>query len=228
MKLITVDNPKTRKGESEGYLTGILHLAHHKTSGYNVCPWASEACSNECLDWEGRGGMPVAKSARVRRTKLYFENPIEFYKMLYSDLEKLQKKANKLGLKVAFRPNGTSDIPKLAIQLAKDFPSIQFYDYTKGYKTLLRDDIPSNYYLTFSYSEINLKESKLALANGYNVAVPMEYLTSTLWGYPVIDGDKTDLRFTDPNPVVVGLTPKGGIDTDKGFKLTAEMLAQWA
>jgi len=30
-----------------------------------------------------------------------------------------------------------------------------------------------------------------------------------LWGHPVIDGDKHDLRFLDPRGVIVGLTPKG-------------------
>ena len=36
--------------------------------------------------------------------------------------------------------------------------------------------------------------------------------------YPVIDGDQTDLRFTDPKRVVVGLYAKGAAKTDtSGF-----------
>ena len=42
MHYLTIDNAKTIKGESEGYLTGILYLAPHTLAGGpNVCPHAT-------------------------------------------------------------------------------------------------------------------------------------------------------------------------------------------
>ena len=56
MKLLSVGNPKTLKGESVGYLTFILHLAPASLSGYNTCPKATEGCKAACLNTAGRGG----------------------------------------------------------------------------------------------------------------------------------------------------------------------------
>jgi len=52
------------------------------------------------------------------------------------------------------------------------------------------------------------------LDNGGNIAVVFdtkkgEELPLFFWGRPVVDGDKTDLRFLDANNVVVGLRSKG-------------------
>ena len=52
------------------------------------------------------------------------------------------------------------------------------------------------------------------LNNGGNIAVIFdtkkgEELPLFFWGRPVVDGDKTDLRFLDANNVVVGLRSKG-------------------
>ncbi len=52
------------------------------------------------------------------------------------------------------------------------------------------------------------------LNNGGNIAVVFdtkkgEELPTSFWSRPVVDGDKTDLRFLDANNVVVGLRSKG-------------------
>jgi len=51
--LLTIENAKTVKGESLGYLTGILYLAPSTESvqygGGNLCPMASAGCINGCL-----------------------------------------------------------------------------------------------------------------------------------------------------------------------------------
>jgi len=219
MKLLTEaqSNPKTAKGIAKGYLTAILHLAHAKTSGYNVCFWASPKCIKGCLDHKGRGNMPLTKTARVKRTRFYFEQREAFEAQLYAEILKHIAKAERKGLIPCFRLNGTSDLPELAIETARKFPNVQFYDYTKGLRTLLRDDLPANYHLTFSRSETNERECRIALANGFNVAVIFENLPETFWGYPVADGDETDLRFLDPKNVIIGLTPKGLVE--EGFQV---------
>lgn len=208
-ELLTTSNPKTIKGLKKGFITAILHLSPSTKSGRNVCPFASPECIGLCLDEAGRGHTPVVQAARLRRTKMYFEQPEAFDALLTKEIEKFINYANKKDLIPTIRLNGTSDIPKLAIKFAKKFPDIQFYDYTKSIDTMNREDLPPNYHLTFSRSELNDSQAKAVLANGQNVAVVFDKRPKTYWGYPVIDGDETDLRFLDPSPVVVGLTFKG-------------------
>ena len=96
------------------------------------------------------------------------------------------------------------------------FPDVQFYDYTKHSN---RKNIPSNYHLTFSRAEDNDEDIKQALKNGLNIAVVFEkFLPETFMGLPVIDGDKNDLRFLDPDNSIVGLVAKGKAKKDEtGF-----------
>jgi hypothetical protein len=98
------------------------------------------------------------------------------------------------------------------MQLSREFPNVQFYDYTKLPKPYLRTR--DNYSITFSYSGENLAESLDALAHGVNVAVVFNTKKGAelpeFWnGYRVIDGDMHDLRFLDARGVVVGLRAKG-------------------
>ena len=88
------------------------------------------------------------------------------------------------------------------------FPEVQFVEYTKDFKRLGK--AAPNVHQTFSFSGENHSACDAALAAGHNVAVVFgNGLPKTWQGYPVIDGDKHDLRHLDPKGVVVGLTPKG-------------------
>ena len=89
-----------------------------------------------------------------------------------------------------------------------------WYDYTKNpFRTT-----PKNYYLTFSRAECNDDNVQIAIERGLNVAVVFENLPKKFMGRKVINGDKTDLRFTDPKNVIVGLIPKGDAKKDtSGF-----------
>jgi hypothetical protein len=63
------------------------------------------------------------------------------------------------------------------------------------------------------------------LAAGGNVAVVFRSppLPATWNGYPVVDGDQTDLRFLDGTNVVVGLKAKGTAKNDStGFVVGVE------
>ncbi|MFN6965164.1 MAG: hypothetical protein ACK4S4_15570 [Pyrinomonadaceae bacterium] len=210
MKLLTVNNPKAQKSQNFGYLTGILHLLPHKLSGRNVCPKASAGCRAACLNLSGKGRFSKVQNTRLRRTLMYFNHREAFLAHLRSDIYELRFLADELGLKPTVRINGTSDLPALAIRMAEEFPGIQFYDYTKITKTILRDDLPPNYSLTFSRSETNERDAFKVLDAGRNVSVVFDPVLPPTWhGYPVIDGDRHDLRFLDPENVVVGLHPKG-------------------
>lgn len=207
------------------YLTGMLYLAPGNKSGYEVCPARSEGCTKGCLYTSGMGDAAHVRASRIRKTKLFFENQEEFMGMLLRDLIRLIDQAYKRGRLPAVRLNGTSDIKweTVSIKHPADnkrynnimelFPEIQFYDYTKipG-----RNWLPSNYHLTFSLAEDNLTHAKRALKRGRNVSAvfPTKKFPETFLGYRVIDGDKHDLRFLDPSPVIVGVHAKADAKND--------------
>jgi hypothetical protein len=115
--------------------------------------------------------------------------------------------------------NGTSDlaVESLFAGILAEFPNVVFYDYTKSARRMnayLDGAFPANYSLTFSRSETNGTETAAIMARGGNVAVPFttkrgEAFPATWNGVRIIDGDVSDLRFTDPHGVVVGLRAKG-------------------
>ncbi len=213
MKLLSVESDaKTIKGSAQGYLTGILYLApaDEAQTGFNLCPMATSECRAACLYGAGMAQVfPAIKRARIQKTRDYIANPKAFVEQLRSDIRALIALAADRKMVPAVRINGTSDIPKLAQRLAREFPSVQFYDYTKIPRAWERS--LSNYHLTFSFSGSNLAESLDALAHGLNVAVvfPTSSFPTSWHGFPVVNGDASDLRFRDPKGVIVGLKAKG-------------------
>jgi hypothetical protein len=225
MALLTVGNPKLLKGQKKGYLSSVLHLAPADLSGKNTCPKATAGCKAACLNTAGRGGIfkkgettNTIQQARIRKTKMFFENRNTFMLDLVKEIQATIKKAEKQGLIPVFRLNGTSDIAweKYSLPNGKNifqnFPEVQFYDYTKilGRKV---SHIP-NYHLTFSKADGNDMDVRLAASNGMNIAAVFKELPETYIGRPVINGDETDLRFLDPKGVIVGLKAKGKAKKD--------------
>ena len=218
---------KTRKSlAAGGYVGAILYLTPERESGLaNLCPFASKGCKAGCLYTAGHGVMALVQAGRLRKTKLWVNNKPLFFQTLFEELCALQKQADQKGLKAFVRLNGTSDInwtnyrPYQGKTVFQAFPDIQFYDYTKDIRKALSNRV-DNYHITFSQSESNRADVLKALQAGINVAVvfrkalPKEYL-----GRPVLDGDKTDLRFEEGRQgVIVGLTAKGKAKKDKtGF-----------
>ncbi len=213
---------KTRKGESRGYLTGILYLAPSDISGRNVCPFASPACHAACLYSAGRGAFSNVQRSRIEKTKAYFANKALFLSTLGDNISALIAKSTKESMRPAVRLNGTSDIAWERSGLMDQFPAVPFYDYTKNplrFAQFLAGKLPKNYRLTFSRSETNEAQCLEFLAKGGNVSVVFRKSLPATWnGYPVVNGDETDLRFLDPRGVVVGLVAKGKAKADvSGF-----------
>jgi hypothetical protein len=166
------------------------------------------------------------QQARIRKTQMFYEERAGFMEWLVADIELAVKQSKRLGLKPVFRLNGTSDISWEKYPVVRNgftynnifaaFTELTFYDYTK---ILGRKVVNSNYPLTFSAADGNDSDVYRAIAEGYNVAVvfgikkgspmPESYL-----GRPVFNGDDSDLRFLDPQGVVVGLYAKGKAKKD--------------
>jgi hypothetical protein len=226
--ILTTSNDKTLKSLAMGYMTYGIHFAHSDLSGFDVCADASEGCKLACLDFAGRGQQGNVKEARIKKTKEFFANIPAFMENLFSEIEKAIKYCAKKSLLPVFRLNLTSDVKWERIKhngktVFEQFPSVQFYDYTKSFSRLSHG-IP-NYNLTFSRSEtaLNHVHCALALQAGHNVAAVFSTkkgfdLPSEYKGKKVVDGDKHDLRFLDPKGVIVGLRAKGPARQDQsGF-----------
>lgn len=218
---------KTIKGEKYGYLTGILYLSPADLSGVNLCSMAEKAgCKFGCLNMAGRGQFNSVQLARLNKTKYFLEDQAGFMLDLVKDIHKLQRKAEKFGLIPVVRLNGTSDIRWESIPLLGSanifevFPEVQFMDYTKIPN---RKNIPSNYDLTFSFSGADTfkKYNKQAINSGKRMAVVFrtaEEIPEYFEGMQVVNGDESDLRFLDPQGVVVALYAKGRARKDSsGF-----------
>ena len=213
-KLLSTANPKIQKGTKMGYLSFILHLAPSTLSGKNTCPKATKGCIAACLNTAGRGGMfkkgentNMIQKARIRKTELFFNDRATFMEQLEADIRKGIKMAATLGLKPAFRLNGTSDLSVEKWGIIEKFPTVQFYDYTKvlGRKV---SHLP-NYHLTFSKADGNDADVAKALELGMNVAAVYDELPQGMFS-----ADETDLRFLDPKVGMIGLKAKGRAKKD--------------
>lgn len=219
---------KTIKGETLGFLTGILYLAPATTTKWNTCSMAKTAkCDVACLFTAGRGAFSSVALARINKTTWFFTERDSFMQQLVVDIAKLVKKANKQGLKPLVRLNGTSDIRWETVgftdvngieyvNIFAAFPEVQFYDYTKDAN---RKDLPSNYDITFSYSGVEGFQPFVtkALLNNMRMAVVFrkeQDIPQSFMGIPVVSGDKSDVRHLDDDGVIVGLYAKGKAKLD--------------
>ena len=214
-------NAKTKKNQRP---TKILYLHPSKIEGKEMCPFASEGCRMSCLNTAGRGAMQSVQDARIRRTKQYVLNRVEFF-------DKIQKEINGFAKwhkrEVAVRLNGTSDQPLvesiIVAQMRHIEPNVVFYDYTKNHKKAGIRLLPSGhtYVVAFSYSEKEGSESQAldVLEGGGISAIVFDELPKTWHGYPVVNGDERDDLMVDiEGPAVLGLVAKGKAKHDtSGF-----------
>ena len=212
-------DPKTVKGEKKGFKTFIMYLTaatgarirdvHGKL--VDMCKFRTENCTAGCLGLDGMGSMDSVRDARANKTRFFYHDEDKFLAKLDKELATQKRAQRAAGFNFAVRLNGTSDVLWEKKGIMEKHPDVQFYDYTK-YPSVLRKNLPKNYHMTYSYT--GLEESKAFSRTwnerGVNTAVvfadgmPAEFL-----GRPVIDGDATDLRFLDPQGVIVGLHTKG-------------------
>jgi len=225
MKLLGIGtNAKTVKSDKGGeYLTAIMYLAPQTQNSkkLNVCPKATDGCAKACLYTAGRGQQHQVQEARIRKTDWFLTDRKAFLLQLNKELHAFSKRCFKLGVKGCVRLNGTSDLNwGKWIEMSTVFPELQFYDYTKVLSYIVNNK-HSNYHLTYSRNESHSLAQELLALKIANLAVvfstpelPKEYL-----GYPVLNGDKDDLRFLDGDKgSVVGLYAKGAAKKDtSGF-----------
>ena len=234
-------DPKTVKSLLDGILTGIFYGTPANGSGeWNDCPFASLGCAMACLNHSGHGGIGLdtallnrVQIARLKRSAFFHTQRSEFWKMLIRDINKLAKRAKKLGLAPAVRLNGTTDTKwesqpvvidgvKIAGNIMELFPDVMFYDYTAWpYMKRPNESLPGNYHLTFSRKENNEDQISQNIANGRNVTVVVDIKSTdkttplpTAWrGIPTYSADKSDYRPFDPTGRILILRYKAAKST---------------
>ena len=196
----------------------------------NLCQFSSAGCRKDCLFTAGRASFtPSIIKARIARTRFLLKDRQAFLLQLRKEIDALVRQAKREKLIPCVRLNGTSDLFWLGAQLAAEYPTIQFYDYSKNPHVFSRPR-PANYHLTFSRSEDNERQALSILANGQRANVAVVFDSKTLpthWnGYPVVSGDTHDLRFLDRKGVVIGLYAKGKAKKDSvsGFVVPVSSL----
>lgn len=172
-----------------------------------------ETCRRVCVVGESaRGRWESIRLARLVRAILLQRDPGAFLAIVRRDL------AREAGAgRSAFRPNANSDIrweivaPELADYAAA--VGMAQYDYTKRRARV--GFVQPNYRTTYSATRAT-REATVRSIIGRGDTVTMVFPTvgkgnvPTVWrGIPVINGDVTDNRFTDPRGVIVGLSAKG-------------------
>lgn len=219
--LLSTANTKIKKGEKLGYKTYGLSLSPAGKSGKQFCPHRSQGCEFACLDESGMGIFANVQAARLAKSHWFINDRAGFLAQLNKELTNANKYGERKGKKVACRPNVLSDLPWHKLIDMESFPAIQFYDYTPNLDRMmefLAGKLPANYHLTFSRKENNQHRVVAVLHSGGNVAAVFDKLPATYLGFPVINGDETDLRFLDPKGCVVGLLAKGKAKHDaSGF-----------
>lgn len=209
------------------YVTKSLSFAPHKASGFNVCASASHACITDCLYTAGFAQIHprTIQPARIAKTRFFKLYPSEFRSRLEKELTDSVRTIERKGAILAIRLNVLSDViwEKECPGIFDAFPTVQFYDYTKHYLRMIRylnGELPPNLHLTFSWSGTNKDKCIDIISRKGNVAVPFHVpkgtkLPETFLGYPVVNGDETDLRFLDPSPShIIGLKAKGKARAD--------------
>jgi len=200
----------------------------------DICPRATPGCKAGCVT---RGGLaqafPNITASRRLKNHAFRMDPERYLRQLADQLVSIVEQTQREDI---WRGNIGSDTDlRRAVKLAnrelaaRGLPKQRFYDYTKMPEYL--EQRAGNHYLCFSRSETNELQALELLGAGEIVAVVFhqcgafaanaayrQRLPETWRGFPVYDGDISDIRIpglTDPpRPAdgagyVIGLRLKG-------------------
>lgn len=241
-------------GHAGGEILAPLELpVSAKSLCPNATPGCFGKEGENCIAGTGQLKLPAGMLAMLRRTLFFLADPALYIERIHAELdhymrsiERVRRDEGAPWRTLAVRLNGTSDVAweKVAPRIFSTWDRLQFYDYTKVPGRFARSyGMPENYHLTFSRSEKNDADAARIARAGHNVAVVFwprpgrgepggrnyreaEDLPRHYFGRRVYDGDKHDLRFDDPEGVVVGLRAKGKLEGSPTAHVTPFVIYQ--
>lgn len=119
-RLFSTDSAKAAKASGYGYLNAIHYMAPYNFGGVgNLCPNATPECIRDCLGWfsgqaaivsDLENGTNATRESRKLKAQLFMADRAEYMNRLARDIIKLDTKADREGLKLCVRLNGSTDI----------------------------------------------------------------------------------------------------------------------
>jgi hypothetical protein len=172
-ELLTLPNASPKLVKSVGVYNCGISLLPAMRSGHQVCGASTEKCREGCLGNFGRAEhLSSINVARQARTHLLFSDRELFFAILLTELMRADRRAKRLGVEVAFRPNILSDLPWhvwLADWIDGQFAHWNWYGYTKMRKYLVAE---TPMYFTYSWSERSVFTDALSMtAQGINLSL---------------------------------------------------------
>ena len=104
--------------------------------------------------------MKNTQNARIKKTRYYIENRIDFMIQLMHEIDLFIKRSKKNNVIPTIRLNGTSDIAfenfkyHNGLNIMENFPQVQFYDYTVTFKRMKNRFL--NFFACFKTQNIDL------------------------------------------------------------------------
>ena len=222
MRLLT-SNEKLNKSDDRYTSLGLqlypykILLDNNKIK--NSCAYAEKYnCFKSCVAFSGHGIYSNVKSARLERTKLFYQDFKQFKILLESELIKENIKAKKTGKVLTVRLNTYSDlnIIKFFGDLIEKYQDIIFYDYTKlvnyiyDLKKYHDKGLLKNYNIVYSYNidDLNNKELLKNILDITSIVLVLPLSDknknkdftsfikdkSRFLNYPIVNGDLQDIR----------------------------------
>jgi hypothetical protein len=164
-------------------LPALKGLAVNESTGdfvvVDTCPGAG-ACKVYC--YAKKGGYVQWKASSLSQTKqlnFLLNDPSGYKAKLKSELSAAEKKFGKKGTKVVVRWHDAGDFfspdyLNLAYSIARDFPNIDFYAYTKV-ASVASGDKPSNFKMNFSAGATPEQEKQIDFAKTkHSTVVPKQ------------------------------------------------------
>lgn len=215
--------------ELETYLAQADGVANAR---FNLCLMSTRGCRSLCLGLHsGHHRLQLnlhSQVAQVRRTRYLMRDPGGFLRTLDREIRSLHRASIRRGMDTAIRLDGTSDIWLAGrTWIAASNPGCNFYDYTKD-NPMRRTGNHARAHLTYSVSE-SRKSWQIGaeyMRSGGCAAVVVDRETHAtamdsgdFRGFPVLDGDASDLRYLDTPGHAVLLKAKGkpAIEDRTGF-----------
>jgi hypothetical protein len=119
-RLFSTDSAKAAKASGFGYLNAIHYMAPHDSAGVgNLCSHASWQCIALCLGTHSgqaamvsdlEHGTNATRESRKLKARLFMAHRQEYLNRLARDIVKLERQAEREGLTLCVRLNGSTDI----------------------------------------------------------------------------------------------------------------------
>ena len=223
--LIFTDSIRQAKTGKNRSIEGLKHywvISLELTPSARTCAYAFAKkleCTNNgfgCLNTSGHGGAPTVKNKRNWRTDQILDNWPMALDMIKADLAVAYAVACARGDTLAVRLDTFSSLhlwnrDEFCNEVIKPYQAkgVIFYDYIKAPLARIKQGIERGIDLTVSFTEYTTPKKLDQYLEIARVAVVFDGMVPDYWnGHKVTNGDNHDLRFTEPNGSIIGLTSK--------------------